>query len=186
MKTCMVRLESVSDYSQSRYHNTEKLEKEAPEDWEKRTWRNKLNLTSDGHVFIPPQAFKNCLSEAAKYLGMKIPGKRNATYTKHFVSGIMVTDPLILPDTAENVRGEWLHVPSTGVRGGSKRVLKCFPVIRKWGGEVVFYILDDTVTEKIFEYHLEQAGKFVGIGRFRPSNNGYYGRFKIASEILFQ
>ena len=37
------------------------------------------------------------------------------------------------------------------------------------------------ITEEVFRYHLEQAGTFIGIGRFRPRNNGYYGRFKLDS-----
>ena len=186
MKTCVVTLESVSPYSQSRYHNSPKLEKEQAQDYEERTWRNRLNVNTDGYVFIPPMAFKNCLSEAAKYLSVQISGKGKSTYTKHFVSGIMVMDPLVLPIKPEQINGEWLHVPADGRRGGPKRVLKCFPFISAWKGEVLFHILDDTITEKIFEHHLEQAGKFIGIGRFRPANNGYYGRFKISSEILFQ
>lgn len=186
MKQCMVTLESVSPYSQSRFHNTDKLEKEAHDDYEKRTWKNRLHVNEDGNVFIPPMQFKLCLAECAGYLGMQIPGKGKSTYTKHFVSGVLVTEPLILPDKAEDVQGEWLHVPSDGKRGGTKRVLKCFPYIPKWKGDVIFYLLDDTITKPVFEYHLDQAGKFIGIGRFRPRNNGFYGRFKIASEILFE
>ena len=53
-------------------------------------WRERLHVNSDGYVFIPPMAFKNCISEIAKYRSDKIPGKRNATYTKHFESGVLV------------------------------------------------------------------------------------------------
>ena len=77
------------------------------------------------------------------------------------------------------VAGEWLFVPASGRRGDGKRVLKCFPLIPEWHGRVTFHILDDTITEKVFARHLEQAGKFIGIGRFRPRNNGYYGRFAV-------
>lgn len=185
MKQCIVSLESVSPYSQSRFHNEPKLEKESADDHEKRTWRSRMHVNDKGYVFIPPMAFKNCLSEAAKYLSMQIPGKGKSTYTKHFEAGILVTDPLVLDTKAEKVVGEWLHVPADGRRGGTKRVAKCFPVIPAWAGDVVFHIFDDTITESVFQYHLEQAGKFIGIGRFRPRNNGFYGRFKIASEIVF-
>jgi hypothetical protein len=116
---------------------------------------------------------------------MQIPGKGKATYTKHFVAGVLVMDPIDLGTKAESVQGEWLHVPADGKRGGSKRVQRCFPLIPSWKGDAIFYIFDDTITEKVFEYHLQQAGKFIGVGRFRPRNNGFYGRFKIASEIVF-
>ncbi len=179
MKKLVVTLESVSVYSQSRYHGTEKTEKESAADYEKRTWRNKVHTTEEGNIFIPPMAFKNCLSEVAKYLGEQIPGKGKANYTKHFEAGILVVDALVLPIKKEEIQGEWLHVPSDGKRGGSKRVMKCFPVIPFWKGDVLFYVLDDTITTEVFEKHLKEAGNFIGIGRFRPRNNGFYGRFKV-------
>jgi hypothetical protein len=179
MKTAIVQLESVSPYSQSRHYDVEKLEKEIPKDYEARTWQERLHVDDKGNVFIPPMAFKNCLSEAAKYLGIQVPGKGKANYTKHFEAGVLVTEPLLLSVKKEEVKGEWLFVPSDGKRGGGRRVDKCFPVIQQWSGTVAFYILDELITESVFRQHLEEAGKFIGIGRFRPRNNGFYGRFKV-------
>ena len=71
----------------------------------------------------------------------------------------------------------------SGIRGSGKRVEKCFPVIPSWTGEVTFYVLDETVTQEVFKNILEQAGAFIGIGRFRPRNNGFYGRFKVESIV---
>lgn len=181
MKTAVATLKSVSPYSQSRHYTADKLEKELARDYESRTWRERLHVTEDGNVFIPPMSFKNCMSEAAKFLGMQIPGKGKSTYTKHVEAGVLVTEPLILPNQKDEVKGEWLFVPSDGVRGSGKRVDKCFPVIHEWAGEVTFYILDETVTEDVFKKILTQAGMFIGIGRFRPRNNGFYGRFSVES-----
>ena len=181
MKVCTATLKSVSPYSQSRQHDTEKTDKEGHDDYEKRTWRNKLHTAADGRVFIPPMAFKEAVTAAAKFLGLKIPGKRNATWTKHFVAGVLVTDGLPLPVKADDVPGEWLNVNSDGVKGSGKRVKRCFPRIDQWGGPVTFYIADDTITKDVFEHHLREAGRFVGIGRFRPEKGGFYGRFEVAS-----
>lgn len=178
MRQVVVSLESISPYSQSRHYTTEKLPKENARDYEARTWRDRLHVNGDGKVFIPPMAFKNCLSEAAKFLGRQIPGKGKATYTKHFEAGVLVVDGLPLPVSKDEVEGEWLFVPSDGKRGGGKRVDKCFPLIREWSGDVMFYVLDETITEEVFTEHLKEAGNFIGIGRFRPRNNGMYGRFK--------
>ena len=179
MKTVIAHLKSISPYSQSKHYDTEPLEKESKVDYEARTWRDRLHVTEDGHVFIPQMSFKNCLSEAAKYLGIQIPGKGKSTYTKHFEAGVLVLDPLVLPIKKEDVAGEWFFVPSDGVRGSGKRVNKCFPVIHQWEGDVTFHILDETITIPVFRKHLEEAGKFIGIGRFRPRNNGFYGRFEV-------
>jgi len=179
MKTAIATLTSVSPYSQSRHYTTDKLNKELPRDYEARTWRDRLHVDEAGEVFIPPMSFKNCLSEAAKFLGIQIPGKGKSTYTKHFEAGVLVTDALRLGIKAADVKGEWLFVPSDGIRGSGKRVDKCFPIIPSWRGDVTFYVLDETITEEVFRHHLEQAGAFIGIGRFRPRNNGFYGRFKV-------
>jgi len=180
MKTAVARLKSISPYSQSRHYTTpERGQKETPADYEKRTWRERLHVNDEGYVFMPPMAFKNCLSEAAKFLSHRIPGKGKATYTKHFEAGVLVTDALVLPIKKESVEGQWLFVPSDGKRGSGSRVDKCFPVIKEWEGDVTFFILDETIDEAAFKEHLEEAGKFIGLGYFRPRNNGFWGRFSV-------
>jgi hypothetical protein len=92
MHIATVRLESLSAYSQSKPHKTAKKSKEGADAYEARTWQNRLHLDSEG-VLIPAMCFKNCLSEAAKFLSIQIPGKGKATYTKHFEAGILVATP---------------------------------------------------------------------------------------------
>ena len=182
MREVIAHLKSISPYSQSRHYSKDDvppLAKERADDYEKRTWRHRMHASGEGYIFIPPMAFKNLVSEIAKYLGEQIHGKGKSTYTKHFESGVMVIEGLQLPFKQDAVAGEWLFVPASGRRGDGNRVLKCFPLIPEWHGRVTFHILDDTITEEVFARHLEQAGKFVGIGRFRPRNNGYYGRFAV-------
>lgn len=178
MREVIAHLKSISPYSQSRHYEVAKLAKERPDDYEKRTWRERMHVSPEGYIFIPPMAFKNGLSAIAKYLGEQIPGKGKSTFTKHFESGVMVLEGLQLPIKKDAVPGEWLFVPADGRRGGPKRVLKCFPLIASWHGKVRFHILDDTITREVFVRHLEQAGKFIGVGRFRPEKNGYYGRYE--------
>lgn len=179
MKIATAQLHSISPYSQSRYHDTPKLDKELPVDYEKRTWRERLHVDDDGVVFIPPMAFKNCLAEAALYLSIKIPGKNRATYTKHFEAGVLVMDGLDLGVAKDDVEGEMLFLSATGKRGTGTRVQKWYPVIRDWSGEIAFHVLDEIITKDVFRNVLAQAGQFIGIGRFRPRNNGYYGRFSV-------
>jgi hypothetical protein len=179
MKVAVATLRSIAPYSQSRYHDTPKLDKERPDDYEMRTWAERLSVTSDGNVFIPPMAFKKSLETASRFLGMQIKGRGKSTYTKHFKAGVLVTDGLVLPIKKQDVPGEVYFVPSDGKPGGGSRVKRKFPVIQQWSGEVSFYILDDTITEDVFEAHLKEAGNFIGIGRFRPENGGFYGRYGV-------
>ncbi len=181
MKRALCHLVSMSPYSQSKFIQEPKLKTETHADFEKRTWIQRAHWNEDGQLFIPPMSFKNCLSEAAKYRSIQIPGKGKSTYTKHFEAGVLVVDPLVLPTTRDSILHEWLHVPSDGRRGGTKRVEKCFPLVPRWEGHVEFLILDETITQEVFAEHLNDAGSFIGIGRFRPRQNGFYGRFTVKS-----
>lgn len=175
------KLTGITPYSQSRHYTTEMLDKETHPAYEKRTWRGRMHVDEEGFVFIPPMALKNCLSEAAKFLGIQIPGKGKANYTKHFEAGVMVMQKIPLGLKADEVRGEDLFVPSNGRRGDGSRVTKTFPFIPPgWTATAQIVVLDETVTEEVLQLHLVEAGKLIGMGRFRPRNNGYYGRFTVS------
>jgi hypothetical protein len=181
VKTYTATLKSKSPYSQSRHYEVEKLEKEGAGDYDKRTWRSRMHVDESGEVYIPPMAIKNCLSEAAKFLGIRIPGKGKSTYTKHFEAGVMVIDKILLGIKADDVQPEALFVPSSGKRGDGQRVVRTFPFIPEWTGEAVIHVIDETITRDVLLQHLQEAGNLIGIGRFRPRNNGYYGRFTVTS-----
>ncbi len=179
MITARATLKSLSPYSQSRAHVVPKLEKEGADAYEQRTWRHRLHTDAEGMVFIPHSAFKNCLSEAAKYLSLQIPGKGKSTYTKHFEAGVMVLSPTPLGVHRDDVEAEVLYLNADGVRGSGKRVWRTMPLIREWRGDVEFLIVDPMITEDVFRQVLDEAGRLIGIGRYRPRNNGIYGRFAV-------
>lgn len=187
MRQVTFKLIGKAPYSQSRVVSSPKLGKETHRDHEARTWIERLHVDASGDVFIPPMAIKNALSEMAKFFSMPIPGRGKSTYTKHLEAGVLCFDPVVMHDAsgkpikAKSVRGEWLFVPSNGKRGSGSRVDKCFPVIDPgWTGQATLVVLDDMITDEVLRYHLEGCGKFIGIGRFRPRNNGFYGRFEVA------
>jgi hypothetical protein len=179
MRIAIATLESVSPYSQSRAVQSLKSRDETHDDYEQRTWRERCHIDAARVVFIPPMSFKNCIAEAAKYKSIQIPGKGKSTYTKHFEAGILCKEPFSLGVKLDDVQGERLFVPSDGKRGGDKRVWKTFPVFQEWKGDVEFLVLDDLIDEEVFQSHLVDAGQFIGIGRFRPRRNGFYGRFAV-------
>jgi hypothetical protein len=181
MRTVRVTIEGIAPISFSAPIQSKKSTGESHDAFEERTWRERLHVDDKGKVFIPPSALKNCLSDVAKYLSESVPGKGKSTYTKHFEAGVMVIEPIGLGIDAKTVEGERLFVPASGKRGDGKRVWKTFPVIRQWSGSAEIHILDPLLMDKpdkVREY-LEHAGKFIGMGRFRPRNNGFYGRFKV-------
>jgi len=174
----------VGVYSQSKHYDVQEVPKlgegkESNADYEARTWRHRCHADKDGYMVIPIPAFKLAIEAAASYQGVKIQGQGNKTWTKKFTSGLMQTEPLVLPVKVEEVKGEWLFVPSDGKRGGSKRVNKCFPYVPEWSGETEFLVLDEIITQSVFTEFLTAAGQFIGVGRYRPERGGNYGRFLV-------
>jgi len=149
-------------------------------DFEERTWRERMHVMPDGEVFFNPTGLKLALSGAAKYLSESVPGKGKATYTKHFDAGVQVSDPLMFGVQADDVDGEWYHVPSDGRKGGTSRVMKCFPVLPAgWRTHAILHVFDPILKADVIERYLKHAGMFIGLGRFRPRNGGWYGQFDI-------
>jgi len=192
MKTVIASVEGISPYSQSRSYDVEHLQGEGFEDYEKRTWRNRLHVDERGEVFIPPMAFKNALAETAKFLSLSVPGKGKATYTKNFEAGVLAVEAARLGIKATAVQCERLFVPADGRAGSGKRVHKYFPVIPAgWKADFSFLVFDETVLQTwpatgttVFEFVLERCGQFVGLGRFRPRNRGFYGRFAVNEFVV--
>lgn len=181
MKLATATLVSSAPYSQSRSYDreVEALPRETKDAYEERTWRNKCHTLPNGNVFIPPMSLKMAVDSAAKMLGRQIPGKGKSTYSKFFLSGVLVMDPIELPLTKDDVACDRIFANADGVRGSGKRVWRNFPRIDSWKADVPFHVIADEITEDVFTEHLKQAGAFVGIGRFRPQSGGYYGRFTV-------
>lgn len=180
----VVELEGTSAISFSRVVTTPKMQGETPDAYEERTWRERLHTDVTGQVVIPGNMLKESLAGAAKYLAETVPGKKNATYTKHFDVGVVVADHAPLGIQASDVAGERLFVPADGKRGSGKRVWKIFPVIPAgWRASFRLFLLDPVLADKphkVIEY-LGFAGRMIGLGRWRRRAGGMYGAFRVVS-----
>ena len=181
MRNVTVNIQGQSPYSQSKMHEAEKLPKERPDDYEVRTWREKCTTNKKGEIVIPAMALKFSLSAAAKKLGMQIPGRGKATYTKYFEADVICLENAPLGVQKEDVDLVRINANSDGVRGSGKRVWRTFPIINEWKTTASFMIMDDTITKDVFEEVFTAAGMGIGIGRFRPEKGGVNGRFVATS-----
>ena len=186
-KTVTFSIQGIAPYSFSKPIVTQRGTGETPDKFEQRTWRERIHVNEGGQAFIPPMAIKLCLTDCAKFLSETIPGKGKNTFTKHFKAGLIVTDGLLLethdgrPILAKDIVGENLFRPANGRAGDGSRVWRTYPVVPEWQTHGEIHLIDPVLmdkAEKIQEY-LEHAGNLIGLGRFRPINNGFYGRFKV-------
>lgn len=179
MKSCTVKIRSVTPYSQSKsIEGLPKIDKEKPEERDRRLWREKSTYNAEGIVCIPGMAFKMAIDEAVKRLNIGIAGRGKSTYTKFFVAGqIPLGEQFETGIHKDDLECQEIWANADGIRGSGKRVIRRFPLIRSWEAEAQFAILDDIIPSEIFEKALIEAGRLVGIGRFRPEKGGMYGRF---------
>lgn len=59
------------------------------------------------------------------------------------------------------------------------RVITVRPKWQDWKTSFTLLIDNDTITEETIRSILEYTGRYVGIGSFRPTNSGEFGRFEI-------
>lgn len=184
-----IAFEGIAPYSQSRQHDEPFLEGESHNDYDKRTWRSKLNTAvRDGQptVVVPAHGIMQAIAAGAKYSKRQIPGQGKATWTAKFTAGIALLEDPALNINPENVSSVTISANADGRRGSGTRVPRRFPVIDTgWIMTFDVVILDPIITEPVFREIVEIAGMFIGIGRFRPEKGGTNGRFRI-SELVWQ
>jgi hypothetical protein len=158
------------------------LDRESHDDYDVRTWRNKCTTNKDGIVCVPAMALKQSIDTSAYKLGQKIKGRRGATFKSFFASGFFCDGDVPIangkPLTPADAECKLISANANGERGSGKRVPRRFPEFVKYSGIAAFTIIDDVITQDVFEQHCKAAGLIVGIGRFRPENGGMNGRFK--------
>jgi|SRR5208282_5421421 len=158
---------------------------ETHEKYDQRIWKDKIWVNEEGRVYIPPTNLKKCLEEAARYIGQTVPGKGKKTWTKFFERGLAVLEPIVLNISAGDLTFEDVFVPANGKRGDGTRVYRRFPIVKAgWEGVVQINILDQTITSESLFRHLEEAGRFIGMGRFSPRVGGFYGRFAVSDQVF--
>jgi len=202
---CTANLTGIAPVQYGRPIQTPKEQGEKDDAYEERVWKERLHSKPDGSVFLPAMSLKLLLENTAKFFSEKTKGQ--ATWTKHFLVGIMVVDDLILNDPstgkpiqAESVEGIRLFVPSNGQKGGAKRVYRRFPIVYEWVTSIKIIVLEPLIYSDLqqaerqngkhksrVEAYLKGGGQFNGFGSFAPRVGGVYGRytvddFKIALE----
>ena len=151
-----------------------------------RCWRERAHKDAEGYAAVSAISIQRSLVDAAKRLNHKVPGRRGENYKTAFDCGVdVVADNnvvRVLPATKDaDVQGQSIFVPSDGKRGGSNRVWRKFPIFSSWSLKFDARVLDNTISEKVFENHLKAAGLFIGIGSMRKGKGGPNGQFSVVS-----
>ncbi len=123
----------------------------------------------DGKICQPAIHLENALIKAATGIKMKGSGKK--TFKQSFKGNVFVRPDMIVHEIQKwKVHQTTVVIPST--RG---RVVRYRPMLEDWSLVFELEVLDDTIPVDVVKMALDDAGRVVGIGDWRPR----YGRFVV-------
>ena len=174
MKKIEVELEGISPLLVNRFLDkqiSEKAKKHSAESMDSPV-SEKLYLLNN-KPYLPARYFEASLIEAGKQF--KIAGKNRATYSKYLGATIRI-DPeaiLLAPNKYEVYSIAGVNPMTKG------RIMIHRPRFEKWGCKFVIVCEEDNIEVDTVQRILEFAGRFVGVGDWRPDKKGRFGKYRI-------
>lgn len=129
----------------------------------------------EGKCFIPADQLRGSFINAGTYVKSKV-GVRSKSMKQTVASMFMVTpDEIILPEY------DTIDKRSAVNQRVKARVIKIRPKWMNWEVEFTLNVMENSLTKETIQSIIEYAGSYVGIGSFRPTNNGMFGKFEVIS-----
>ena len=188
MKKYKVKIVGVTPYMQHRMDDA-KLE-----EWEKN--RKKIIERHDisqedikramfhsymddkGKFYIPSEHVRGALIEAGALVKSKVGNSRKSM--KNIVAGMFFVMPSHLP-----IHQNFVIDKRSAVNKNIKaRIIVIRPKWEQWETEFELWVDNDTITKETVQEILENSGRYIGIGSFRPLCNGMYGRYEVNKVTL--
>lgn len=131
------------------------------------------SYNDNGKFFLPAEHVRGSLIEAGGMVKSKVGNSRKSM--KNIVAGMFFVTPerIALPQFTS------IDKRSAVNRNIKGRVIVIRPKWDEWCVEFTLSVDNDTITDDTVREILENAGKFIGVGSFRPTNNGMFGRFEV-------
>lgn len=176
MKKYKIKVEGISPLLINRFIDTQidsksKLRTGSMKDM---PTEEKLYL-DDGKPYLPSVYFRNSIIEAGKQF--KITGKGKSNYSKLIGATVDIFPGIILLNP-----NKWKPFRISAVNPMTKgRMMVTRPQFEKWGCEFEIILNDDGIEGSVIKEIADHAGKYVGIGDWRPQKKGMYGKFHITS-----
>jgi hypothetical protein len=176
MKKVLVKVEGISPLLMNRFRDSAIDSKS-----KKRTGAQAEPEITDklyvyeGKICIPAVYFRNCMIEAGKQF--KITGKGKSNYSKLIGSTVEVNPEMILlkPSDYETYSIAAVNPMTRG------RMMTRRPRFNKWGAEFEIVLNDEGIPADVIKEILDHAGRYVGVGDWRPEKKGMFGKFMIVS-----
>lgn len=152
--------------------------------WAKEDMKNGVEIDSNGNVlfdgfsdpFIPADMLRASLAESSKALKNRMGSA--------FDRGVQVIDDFPLEyDGPKDCNGMWeagLYRNDGGSRGGGKLVwITRIAIPKGWQARFNLRCDSSQVELSVLEDMIRAAGRYIGMGSWRPANGGRFGRFTL-------
>lgn len=183
MKQFNITIEGLTPYMQHR------MDDQKLEDWEKKRGKimerpevSQQDATraeyhcyrnEEGKCYIPADQIRGSLIAAGSYMKAKMGGRSKSMKVIVAATFVPTPDQILMPDY------DAIDKRSGVNRNVKARIIVIRPKWTKWEANFVLNVYEDTITESTVRELVNYAGSYVGIGSFRPTNNGMFGRFKM-------
>lgn len=182
MKKFSVTIKGITPYMQHRMDDT------SLEAWEKK--RGKIierddvakedQLRAEFHSFndeqgyyIPSDHIRGALINAGAMVKSKVGNAKKSM--KNIVAGMFFIEQEKL-----RLQTNYTIDKRSAVNKNIKaRVISIRPRWDVWGATFTLLVDNDTITQDTIKEIISAAGQYIGIGSFRPTNNGFFGRFTL-------
>ena len=128
-----------------------------------------------GKCYIPSEQIRGALINAGTYMKSKVGARSKSMKTIVAATFIPNDEQIPVPDY------DTIDKRSAVNRNIKGRVITIRPKWTSLEFEFLLNVFEDTITKETVEALLTYAGQYVGIGSFRPTNNGMFGRFEVIS-----
>ena len=129
----------------------------------------------ENKIYLPSVYLKNCIVEAGKQF--KIVGKGKSTYSKIVASTVDIS-PFMIELDAGKMEVFRISAVNPMTKG---RMMTERPKFTDWSASFEVVLNDPAVYVSVINEILEHAGKYVGVGDWRPEKKGMFGKFMITS-----
>lgn len=183
MKIYKVKIKGVTPYMQHRmddvslaeWEKNRRLIIERPEVSQEDAARAEYHCyrNTDGKCYIPSDQLRGAMIGAGGMVKSKVGNSRKSM--KNIVAAMFFIKEEQIPMPDYDV----IDKRSAVNRNVKARVITIRPKWTNWEAQFTLMVDNDTITSSTIEEILINAGSYIGIGSFRPTNNGQFGRFEV-------
>lgn len=169
----------MDDVSLSAWEKNRKLTIERPEVGKEDAMRAEYHCyrNAEGKCYIPSEQLRGALINAGGMVKAKVGNARKSM--KNIVAAMFT----IQEEEISMPNYDMVDKRSAVNKNVKARVIVIRPKWSKWSASFTLCVDNDSITKETIEEILSNAGNYVGVGSFRPTNNGQFGRFTIGEVI---